>query len=472
MNAHTSKPRLRTKVGQDEAMRWARKLPINNPYAKSILRALANYMNEDGSAYPGLATLAEDTDINEDTIAKRLEWLQSIGAILIIKNWFDERGTRNAEGIGRPTSSAIRFLMDADREAIGMRAKASKKERELSGAAKASHEARRTGNPQDDLPSDSKDSDFCPPSHGEQTETESPPTSDRIATEQPPTASVRTEALEQESPTPTPPPKGAGSVAEQSVEEEKQDSVTEPKDWPHAESWAAALKAWGEPLTRPSICMRLWEAFTEPERDRFMRVMRGYNAWYAVQKRPPARASLQTLMRERESWAQFEERCPPDPKPAPPPPPTIWIPIESDEFAALSLMAAIARETLPDQEFSSERGGYGIEWNRSVLPSGGATSLAALTRRDPHTGEVLRDKWEIVEKPSNRFFAWRELASKWLGVNVKDQTIWLDENNCVVRSVHEAFRDPLKALPNNKAGLLVPPTPTGFPPAKGTSESQ
>ena len=76
----------------------------------------------EGTAYPGTSTLARDTDISEDTVVKRLRWLAEIGAIALFKCWRDENGQRNYEGRGKPTSSEIRFLFDADVEEIRARA--------------------------------------------------------------------------------------------------------------------------------------------------------------------------------------------------------------------------------------------------------------------------------------------------------------------------------------------------------------
>lgn len=115
--------RPRERIGADEARRWARQLDLGNPFAKAIMLAAANYMNEEGTAYPGTATLARDTDISEDTVVKRLRWLSDIGAIALFKCWRDENGQRNYEGRGKPTSSEIRFLFDADPDDIRARAR-------------------------------------------------------------------------------------------------------------------------------------------------------------------------------------------------------------------------------------------------------------------------------------------------------------------------------------------------------------
>src|SRR5262249_53899623 len=142
----------------DQARHWVRNLRLRNPTAKAILQMAANYMNEDGSAWPSLETLARDTEFSEDTIASRLKWADTIGVISLIKNWIDEHGTRNREGNGRPTSSEIRFMLDGDVEEIEAKALASSKPHALRGAARASHEGRCDTDNHGASPNDSDDS--------------------------------------------------------------------------------------------------------------------------------------------------------------------------------------------------------------------------------------------------------------------------------------------------------------------------
>lgn len=130
----------RERIGADDARVWARELRLKNPFAKSIMLALANYMNEDGSCFPGIGTIARDTDISEDVVAKRLRWLEEIGAIAVFRCWRDDSGRRNYEGRGKPTSSEIRFLFDADRDEIEARAEDAVGDRPLRGAARRSAE--------------------------------------------------------------------------------------------------------------------------------------------------------------------------------------------------------------------------------------------------------------------------------------------------------------------------------------------
>lgn len=131
---------MRTRVGSDDSRRWVRSLRLGNPYAKAVLMAFANYTNDDGTSYPGLETIHGDTEIAINTITARLRWCETIGAITISKCWVDEHGNRNKVGRGRPTSWEIRFLLDANVEAIAAAAEDQTPERPLRGAALETHE--------------------------------------------------------------------------------------------------------------------------------------------------------------------------------------------------------------------------------------------------------------------------------------------------------------------------------------------
>lgn len=429
-------------------MRWARKLPINNAYAKSILRALANYMNEDGSAYPGLSTLAEDTDINEDTIAGRLRWLESIGAIVILKNWMDERGNRNCDGVGRPTSWEIRFLIDADIAEIAERAKTSSKTRQLSGAARASHEARVAESPPESRLSDSDESTISDRPGRYLKGQEPPPASPGLATEQPPTASVRILNLEQED-SPLPPFQGGDGSAINLVGEEK--------SWSGSDTWPAFEIIWTEPILRQSIARQVYSALTEDERTAARKAAAGYVAYRRSQKKPPNVINAHTFLREREAWAKFAELAPPEPKAPTAPKPETWLDASSDEFHAFALMKAINRKPIPKLA-------NGITFIGN-LPAG-AAALAALITRDTETGEIDKSSWTIAGKNTPVFVAWCERASEWLGFWPDEQRIWLDEHDNIVAAPKDAAITP-SGLPRCRDGLLVPFTENGFPPAKG-----
>ena len=81
-----------------------------DPNAKTVLRALALYVNGEGSCFVGIDQLSDDTDLSADTVRRRLVWLEQIGAIVRLTQWLDENGRRNSEGRGKRTSDEIRLF--------------------------------------------------------------------------------------------------------------------------------------------------------------------------------------------------------------------------------------------------------------------------------------------------------------------------------------------------------------------------
>ena len=128
----------RPTIAADTAHAWARSLALDNPHAKSVLRALALYADQNGCCYAGLDRLADDTDLTIDTVRRRLVWLEGIGAIQRRPQWIDASGRRNGDGRGKCTSDEVQLLMDAEPEEISRRAK-------RANGDKASGPRRRTG---------------------------------------------------------------------------------------------------------------------------------------------------------------------------------------------------------------------------------------------------------------------------------------------------------------------------------------
>jgi hypothetical protein len=117
----SQKRRARRGIASDEAHAWARSLPLNNPNGKTVLRALALYVNGEGCCFVGLDQLSEDTDLSVDTVRRRLVWLEQVGAIVRLPQWLDQNGRRNGEGRGKRTTDDIRLLLDADLDEIERR---------------------------------------------------------------------------------------------------------------------------------------------------------------------------------------------------------------------------------------------------------------------------------------------------------------------------------------------------------------
>lgn len=390
---------VRTRIGADHARWWVRQFTLGNPYAKSILLALANYMNEDGSAWPGLGTLSQDTDISEDTIASRLRWCEQIGICVVLKCWVDENGRRNYEKNGRPTSSEIRFLFDADVETVEAAAKAAKGEQPLRGAAAKAHGMRSVGNDGDageNPVSDSDDSEISDRPRRVLTEDALHPASTQLAPEQPPPGAVRSLNLESQDSPPYPPPGGDGQRSEESGSEQN----ATPPPWPHLESWQRVETAWGDPILHQEICRTVWTAFTDVERERFLRVIRGYLGWRLKQPKLPNRVNLQKLMRERDAWPGYEKLAGPDPALR------TFIVENSIEHRALQVIAQIGSWSAPLMQFDQQQGTRGIWRGRPLKPD----ELAMAQFIDKPLAE-----WTTLEYGTKSFFAWSDRLDDWTG---------------------------------------------------------
>lgn len=433
--------RSRTRIGADEARAWARKLRLHNPYAKSILNVVANYMNEDGAAWPGIETLHLDTDIAEETIISRLRWCESIGAIALFKRWVDENGRRNGDGRGRVTSTEIRFLFDADLDEIEANALGTMKPRPLRGAARASHEGKAIS----PRPDGEQTEEPSPRPDGEQTEA-----GPRLAPEQPPPPATRTEELESKEDSPLPP---KGGEPQQSI-----DQQSEAKESPKVASWQRFERAWSEPILRQSIARQVWSALTESEEEIAIRAAKGYVVHRRSQKKPPNVINAHTFLRERDAWVGFAALAPSEP---PKPKPVTFLPVDSDEFAALALSFAIARRLLRPLDGGAKFSGD--------APAG-AAGLAALVRFNTETFEVDQSDWTLAAQGSRRYVAWSERIKEWLGSWPEVHRYWLDRAGNIVPTVEQAegYGDRTR-LPKACDGLLLPPLE--FPPPKGTGHS-
>src|SRR4051812_17517490 len=113
----TAKRRAR-RIAADEAHAWARNLRLNNPHAKLTLSMLTQYVDGDGYCFVSIPTLAEDTELSQQTVRNRLAWLEEIGAIARMPQWIDEYGRRKSDGPGKRTSDRIRLMIDVEPEEI------------------------------------------------------------------------------------------------------------------------------------------------------------------------------------------------------------------------------------------------------------------------------------------------------------------------------------------------------------------
>jgi len=117
----TAKRRPR-RIAADEAHSWARNLRLGNIHAKLVLSMLSLYVDGNGVCWVSAQALAEDCELSDDTVRRRLAWLDEIGAIAREPQWIDEDGRRNGERRGKRTTDLIQLLYDADVDDIEARA--------------------------------------------------------------------------------------------------------------------------------------------------------------------------------------------------------------------------------------------------------------------------------------------------------------------------------------------------------------
>lgn len=110
------------RIASDEAHSWARNLRVKNPSAKLVLSMLTLYVNGEGCCFVSIQRLADDCEMSEDTVRRRLVYLETIGAIVRFPQWRDDQGRRNGEGRGKRTTDDIRLMLTANEEEIEARA--------------------------------------------------------------------------------------------------------------------------------------------------------------------------------------------------------------------------------------------------------------------------------------------------------------------------------------------------------------
>jgi hypothetical protein len=401
----TERVRSRARLGADQARVWARELTLGNPHAKSVLLAVANYMNEDGAAWPGMSTIARDTDLSEDTVANRLNWLEGIGAIAMFKCWVDENGRRNPDGRGRPTSSEIRFMFDSDPDAIEAAATDGKKPHSVRGAAAKSHAAK---------------SEVSDRQQRGQNSTHLQGVSPGVAPDQPPPAADRIVESQPEDSPPYPPPGGEGPSVE---------------GW---EEFKTAFEADGLPILKVSLAVTLFAAMTPDERALGTKAAKGLIAIRAGQKKPGPKPAAQIFLREKEAHASFAKQAPPEPVKR------ATYAKGSKEYQALSVYSLIIR--------------------RGVLESESCDAPEALAQRPDMLAlaeiPIDRSQWLGLseENPDHRAMlgAWRERIKDWSGkwMQLEDLQV-LDEHGQQVVHVKEWNGQELKFKQTYK-GLAVP----------------
>ena len=407
-----------------EAMNWARRIYVGDSLGKSVLRALADYADENGQCFPSLARLALDCDLSIDSVRRRIKVLEDAGLIVTFRAWMDEHGKRNQEGRGRETSRDVRLLLDVVR-------------------TRASSEESDAG----DGPSDEREVAPLAGSKGplatgegsQQLGRGSTPARGGVALVPPPNEP----SSNRESP---PLPPSGGRESELSDEGE---GLTEPEHF--AETWQEFP---GHEVMDRRKALQMFSAMSPEER---------LHARHAV---PLFAASLRRLGRKSvpncdrwlrdKRWLEF-----PAPQQEKPQLERRWIASGSAEHRALCVAAAIAGHPPPGLTADRERG-QGLWWLGDV--SQDLMALAALSAEQS-------DDWELYTPQEPNFAAWRDRLQGWLGRPVEARPVFL-----------EAFDPAIHGLPGShpdfkmRKRTLGMRAPFPWPPRRdgtfGSSEQQ
>jgi hypothetical protein len=356
------------RIASDEAHAWARSVPLNNPYGKTVLRALTLYVNGEGCCFVSLDQLAEDTDLSIDTVRRRLVWLDSVGAIVRMHQWIDANGRRNSEGRGKRTTDEIRLLVDADLDEIERRCK------------------------------------------GEEVETEAPPPEVSPSTEN--------DAQDSVSPRLVPPP-AVGQPSQSRdplISEPEPEPEPEPEGFPQTPSGGSVESdnsfkdfetAWLDPMTRPSLARQVWSVLTADERATACQAASGYFLWRKAQPNPPHCLSAHLFLREREAWPRFAEITRKatgfdgD-----------WIAEGSDEDRVLRFIGRWGNVIIPMVRPHPTGGPRGYPWQKVINPD-------LLAMRELVGSNELR--WGTVDIGSAEYAAWQQRIRVWVGGEIRPQ---------------------------------------------------
>ncbi len=172
----------------------------------------------------------------------------------------------------------------------------------------------------------------------------------------------------------------------------------ETKTWVHEASWSRLEAAWNDPILHQAICRGIWEAFTENERERFLRVVRGYLAWRLKQPKLPNRCNIQKLMREIDAWPGYEKLAGPDPSLR------TFYAEHSEEHRALDVIAAVVGLLGPEVKFDDTKAVRGFWRSRPLRPDEVAMAMFA---------DKPRDQWMPLERGTPPFYAWSTRYFEW-----------------------------------------------------------
>lgn len=346
-----------------QAITWALSLPVG-PSPKLTLVAIGNYADERGCAWPSVDRLASDTSQSRATVQRRLKELEGDGLLIRMARY---------ERDGRRTSDEIRLCLDVR-------------------AADIAHR-------ESDADDDSSDAEDGAEAQGGGSQIEA----GRVANCDGEGSTAVTRGgyhscdpneppLEpSESPTPKAP---SLATRPQGGRGEHQAA---PETRPAIEPWLTEFRSvYPMPSNNPAVVAQRAAALTADERGRAMRGARGVRAFVdaAPAKRKPPVKAPEKFLADPTLWAEYERHAPAEPiKP-------VWVVLDSPEWRARSVLAAIRQQPMPRTATNPKFAGEGAPM-RPLPPH-----VEALAR----FADTPREEWPIVPDDTVQWMRW----SQWL----------------------------------------------------------
>jgi hypothetical protein len=389
------KPRAR-RIAADEAHAWARNLRLNNPHAKLTLAMLSLYVDGDGYCFVSIPTLADDTELSQQTVRSRLAWLEEIGAIARLPQWIDEYGRRTGDGKGKRTSDLIRLMIDVEPEVIEAGARG-----ELEAVSREVSPMPQTGLNSPD-------------------ETVSP----APALRQPYDSAEGLISEPEPESSPKSPSRGREGDREDLEESEPEDFEPAWQSWP------------GHQAMRRDLALAEFRQL-EPDKQRLCRA--AIVPFVELQKRlrRDTMPNFHLWIRQRR-FEEFPSARLPDPAPE-----RRWL--GGDELAGLQIAVRMGQRPTP--RLVNDEGGRGLGlWSVKPLQPD-LVAMARFAGEDPAT-------WHQVELGTPQFAAWRDRLALWLGVEIEAERVWSEPHDPAVHdlpALHQNFK-----LRKSKMVLRVP----------------